>query len=187
MVPQLRHDLSSERARGLLHDEWLELVAQLRNHPSVVLWITGNEHWGEPPPDFQRRLVRATRAADPTRLVIDASGWHQLEDTDLVDVHDYGTVLTTHVARDDIPFWFGELGGISLGGGDFAYRHAANAHDLAREYGRVVEQVPRDAAGFVWTQLADVEGERNGLLTYDRVPKVPFDEIRIVNEEFLLG
>ena len=182
------HDLSSRRARGQLQKEWLEIVAQLRNHPSIVLWITGNEHWGVPPPTFQRQLVRATRRADPTRLAIDASGWHQLEDTDLVDVHDYGAELTKHVgARDDVPLWFGELGGVSLGGGEFAYRHAATADELVREYGRVVEQVPPDAAGFVWTQLTDVEGERNGLLTYDRVPKVPFDEIRIVNEEFIRG
>ena len=61
------------------------------------MWIPINEDWGEPPPEFQAQLVRATRAADPTRLVIDASGWKQLEDTDLVDVHDYGAELTKHV------------------------------------------------------------------------------------------
>ena len=53
-----------------------------------MLWIPINEDWGEPPPEFQRELVHATRAADATRLVIDASGWKQLEDTDLVDVHE---------------------------------------------------------------------------------------------------
>src|SRR5204863_262928 len=75
------HDLSTAEARERFLREWLEIVAQLRAHPSVVLWIPINEDWGEPPPDFQRELVRATRAADPTRLVIDASGWNQLEDT----------------------------------------------------------------------------------------------------------
>ena len=84
------HDLSTEAARAQLLREWLEIVAQLRAHPSVVMWIPVNEDWGEPPAEFQRELVAATAAADPTRLVIDASGWKQLEDTDLVDVHDYG-------------------------------------------------------------------------------------------------
>lgn len=177
------HSLASDDARGRFLHEWLEIVGQLRSHPSVVLWVPINEDWGEPPPDFQRELVRRTREADPTRLVVDASGWNQLDDTDLVDVHDYGVELTRHVgARDDIPLWFGELGGVSLGSGDFAYRHA---DDLADAYRRVVEQIPDDVAGFVWTQLTDVENEQNGLLTDDRRPKADADAIRAVNEVFL--
>jgi beta-galactosidase/beta-glucuronidase len=177
------HDLSRGDARARFAREWLELVGQLGNHPSVVLWVVVNEDWGEPPPDFQRALVARTRAADPTRLVIDASGWKQLDDTDLVDVHDYGAELTKHVgARDDVPLWFGELGGLSVGTGDFVYRHV---DDLAEGYRRIVEQVPPEAAGFVWTQLTDVEGEQNGLLTHDRAPKCEAGAIRAVNEAYL--
>ena len=177
------HDLSSEEARGRFDREWLELVAQLRGHPSIVVWIPINEDWGAPPPEFQRSLVADTRRADPTRLVIDASGWTQLEDTDLVDVHDYGSELTKHVGRrEDIPLWFGELGGLSVGSGEFAYRHV---DDLADGYRRIVEQVPADVAGFVWTQLTDVEGEQNGLLTHDRRQKCDPRAIRAVNEDFL--
>ena len=177
------HDLSTDAARERFRAEWLELVGQLRGHPSVVLWIPINEDWGRPPPDFQRELVRTTREADPTRLVVDASGWNQLDDTDLVDVHDYGAELTRHAGRrDDIPLWFGELGGLSTGSGDFAYRHV---DDLAAGYRAIVEQVPDDAAGFVWTQLTDVEQEQNGLLTDRRAPKCDPDAIRTVNEAFL--
>lgn len=176
------HDLSTEVARERLRREWLEIVGQLRAHPSVVLWIPFNEDWGEPPPDFQRQLVADTRAADPTRLVVDASGWKQLEDTDLVDVHDYGAELTRHrEKRDDIPLWFGELGGLSVGTGDFVYRHV---DDLAAGYRGIVEQVPPEACGFVWTQLTDVEQEQNGLLTHDRRPKADPAAIRAVNEAF---
>ena len=186
------HDLSTERARVQLHKEWLEIIEELRGHPSIVMWIVFNEDWGRPPPEFQRELVRATRRADPTRLVVDASGWNQLEDTDLVDVHDYGTELTKHTgARDDIPLWFGECGGISLAveghaqTSDFAYRDVGSGAELAEGYRRLVEQIPDDVAGFVWTQLTDVEGELNGLLTYDRLPKTEADGIRKVNEAFV--
>jgi beta-galactosidase/beta-glucuronidase len=177
------HDLSTADARERFAREWVEIVEQLRAHPSIVLWIPINEDWGEPPPEFQRDLVRQTRAADATRLVIDASGWNQLEDTDLVDVHDYGAELTQHRGkRDDIPLWFGELGGLSVGSGDFVYRHV---EDLASAYERLIKQIPDDVAGFVWTQLADVEQEQNGLLTHDRRPKVDPSAIRAVNERFL--
>jgi beta-galactosidase/beta-glucuronidase len=201
------HDLSTEIARERFLREWLEIVSQLRAHPSVIVWIPINEDWGEPPQDFQRRLARETRTADRTRLVIDASGWKQLDDTDLVDVHDYGSKLTQHVEkrRDDIPLWIGELGGLSLleapaaepptpggktaspsaplgGTGEFVYRRV---DDLADGYRRLVEQIPEDVAGFCWTQLADVEQEQNGLLTADRRLKADPAAIRAVNERFL--
>jgi beta-galactosidase/beta-glucuronidase len=178
------HALATDAARTQFTGEWLEIVEQLRNHPSVVIWIPINEDWGEPPPDFQRELVRRTRAADASRLVIDASGWKQLDDTDLVDVHDYGAELTKHVEKrhDEIPLWIGELGGLSLGTGEFVYRHV---DDLADGYRRIVEQIPDDVCGFCWTQLSDVEQEQNGLLTYDREWKADPAAIRAVNEAFL--
>jgi beta-galactosidase/beta-glucuronidase len=178
------HSLATDEARERFRDEWLDAIGQLRNHPCIVMWIPINEDWGEPPPEFQIELVRETRAADPTRLVIDASGWKQLADTDLVDVHDYGAELTQHVEkrRDDIPLWIGELGGLSTGRGEFVYRHV---DDLAAGYRSVIEQIPDDVAGFCWTQLADVEQEQNGLLTADRQWKVDPAAIRAVNEAFL--
>ncbi|HEY3543356.1 MAG TPA: glycoside hydrolase family 2 TIM barrel-domain containing protein [Gaiellaceae bacterium] len=178
------HSLATEDACEQFGREWLEVIAQLRHHPSVVMWIPVNEDWGEPPPEFQRELVHATRTADPTRLVVDASGWQQLDDTDLVDVHDYGAELTKHVEkrRDDIPLWIGELGGLSVGTGEFVYRHV---DDLADGYRAIVEQIPDDVAGFCWTQLTDVEQEQNGLLTPDRRPKVDAARVRAVNEGFL--
>ena len=172
------HDLSTEEAREGFAAETAEIVAQLRGHPCVVCWIAINEDWGEPPPDFQRALVRQIRAADPTRLVIDASGWKQLDDTDLRDVHDYGDDLSRHAGADGLPLWVGECGGVSLHvpghvwADDFAYKSVDSPEALAQAFERLVGQLG-DVAGFVWTQLTDVEGELNGLLTYDRVPKLP--------------
>ena len=105
--------------------EWLEIVGQLRGHPSVAMWIPINEDWGEPPPDFQRELVRATRdgrpvAARDRRLRLEAARGHRPRRRARLRRE-----LTQHVGkrRDDIPLWIGELGGLSLGSGDFVYRH----------------------------------------------------------------
>jgi hypothetical protein len=38
-------------------------------------------------------------------------------------------------------------------------------------------------AGFCYTQLTDVEQEMNGLLTYDRRPKIPPDAIAAIHED----
>ena len=150
------------------------------------MWIAINEDWGEPPLDFQRELVRRLRAADPMRLVVDASGWHHRGDGDLVDVHDYGDDLSAH-ASGALPLWVGECGGVSLAvgdrGEDFAYKRVGSGEELGAEYARLVGTLG-DVAGFVWTQLTDVEGELNGLLTYDRVPKVPAEVVRAANDSF---
>jgi len=142
-------------------------------------WLTLDGVWEvELPAGTTPRLIRV-----PGRLMIDASGWSQLEDTDLVDVHDHGAELTRHRGvRDDLPLWFGELGGLSMGSGEFAHRHV---DDLAAGYRRIVEQVPMEAAGFVWTQLTDVAGEQNGLPTDDRRFKCDPAAIRAANEAFL--
>lgn len=182
------HDLSTDEARAQFVREADEIVAQLRSHPSVVMWICFNEDWGEPPPDFQRALVRRVRAADPSRLVVDASGWNQLDDTDLRDVHDYGDDLSAYASEPDRPLWVGECGGVSLvpngRSEDFAYKHAASGEALARAYAELIDGLG-DVAGFVWTQLTDVEGELNGLLTDVRAPKADPEAIRASNERFL--
>jgi len=181
------HDLSSAEARQTFERETDEIVAQLGGHPSVVLWIGVNEDWGEPPATFQRGLVERLRAQDPGRLVVDASGWKQLDDTDLVDRHDYGDDLSRHCSTDELPLWIGECGGVSLladgRSEDFAYKHVSSADELAAAYGDLVNG-SGDVAGLVWTQLTDVEGELNGLLTADRVPKADPRAIRAVNERF---
>ncbi|RYG23072.1 glycoside hydrolase family 2 [bacterium] len=38
-------------------------------------------------------------------------------------------------------------------------------------------------AGFCYTQLTDIEQEINGLLRYDRTPKVPLEAIKAINDE----
>lgn len=181
------HDLSTEAARTGFAREAEELVAQLAGHPSVVAWIAFNEDWGEPPAEFQLGLAARLRALDPTRLVVDASGWTHRGESDLLDVHDYGDDLSRHASDGELPLWVGECGGVSYpldaAREDFAYSSVATGGELAAEYARRVEGLG-DVAGFVWTQLADVEGELNGLLTADRVPKLPPELVRAANERF---
>jgi hypothetical protein len=101
----------------------------------------------------------------------------------MVDVHDYGNDLSAH-ASGDVPVLIGECGGVSLvvaGEEDFAYRHVTSGEELAAEYERLTATLG-DVVGFVWTQLTDVEGELNGLLTHDRRHKAPPERIRAANE-----
>ncbi len=76
--------------------QWIEAVQRDRNHPSIVGWCPLNET--EQPlvdridehDDMMIGCFRATRAADPTRPILDVSGYcHRVSQADVWDCHDY--------------------------------------------------------------------------------------------------
>ena len=68
--------------------EWLEEINRDFNHPSIVGWCPHNEtHWGQRRDDLAY-IYRTTKLIDPTRPVIDTSGYVHVE-TDIFDIHDY--------------------------------------------------------------------------------------------------
>lgn len=75
--------------------EWMELVQQYRNFPSIVAWTPFNESWGvgkiawhKPEQAFTRAIYELTHALDGTRPVISNDGWeHTL--SDILTLHDY--------------------------------------------------------------------------------------------------
>lgn len=75
--------------------EWPQVIKANFNHPSIITWVPFNESWGvdglqdlDRPQEFVGQIVAYTRALDPTRPVIDNSGWSHV-DTDIVDLHEY--------------------------------------------------------------------------------------------------
>ena len=68
--------------------EWIESLDRDFNHPSIVGWCPHNEtHWGQRRDDLAY-IYRITKSIDPTRPVIDTSGYVHVE-TDIFDIHDY--------------------------------------------------------------------------------------------------
>lgn len=83
-------DLSTADATERFLPEWMEIVNMHYNHPSVVGWCPFNETYHEMVlhKETHTLLYRITKALDPYRPVIDASGGVHYE-TDMFDVHDY--------------------------------------------------------------------------------------------------
>ncbi len=50
-------------------------------------------------------------------------------------------------------------------------------HDMIAEQVRYMVDLPQ-CCGFCYTQLTDIEQEQNGVLTYDRVPKIPLEMLK---------
>lgn len=144
-------------------------------------------------------VYRTTKLLDPTRPVIDTSGHYHVA-TDIWDVHDYesdpslfksyyeniadGTVkdqiyrISPERQRYDgkMPVFVSEYGGIGFALDDesWGYGDAPKTEEefIARYKGLTDALLDNKyIMGFCYTQLYDVEQEKNGLLTYDRVFK----------------
>lgn len=66
----------------------------------------------------------------------------------------------------------------------WGYTSVANGEDFIADYRRIMMAIKGSKAlyGYCYTQLADVEQEINGLLTYDRKPKISLDKIKMIND-----
>ncbi|BCW03919.1 hydrolase [Arthrobacter sp. NtRootA1] len=76
--------------------QWLEVLQRDFNHPSIIGWCPLNETHQilhdrlTVLDDVTQAMFLATKSADPTRPVIDASGYsHRIRETDIYDSHSY--------------------------------------------------------------------------------------------------
>ena len=146
-------------------------------------------------------VYHVTKQFDPTRPVFDTSGSMHTSVTDVYDNHDYTQSVERFAERygkgfhhmyGDVngvrrgqPYMVTEFGGIlwdvdGSSGKSWGYGAAPTTEEefLERFEGLVAVLLGNpDCTGFCYTQLYDVEQEKNGLYTFDRVPK--FDAERI--------
>jgi beta-galactosidase/beta-glucuronidase len=197
-------DKNDPAALGRFLPEWEAALERDRNHPSVVGWCPFNETARPFDEDAVRTIYRTTKRLDPTRPVVDSSGWHHVE-TDVVDAHDYdqdpasfreryervrdGETVTFEPALVEDEYgpettFVSEYGGTLWDVGDDdveAWGHGdvdSEAAFLDRVEGLTAALLENPTiSGFCYTQLYDIEQERNGLYTYDREPK--FDPERL--------
>jgi hypothetical protein len=181
-----------ERANGVPPVDKPQFETELRrmiethwNSPSIVLWTIFNEGQGQ----FDtQRLVSIVKSLDPSRLVNEASGNDITGAGDINDLHKYPEPGVRSPTPNQA-LVNGEYGGIGYlvhghswvdrGGG---YTNVSSSDDLLYLYAEYANQVKnlRETKGLtavVYTQLTDVMTEINGLLTYDRVPKVDIAKI----------
>jgi hypothetical protein len=166
------------------------IVTALQNVPSIIMWVTFNEGQGQ----FDtKRLVAMVKELDPTRLVNQASGGGHEGAGDVYDIHSYPPPGVPR-PNPDMALACGEYGGIGYriaghtwienrGGGYTDVHSPEDLVDLYAEFANMLK-VFRDERGLsaaVYTQTTDVETEVNGLLTYDRVPKMDIGLIAKAN------
>lgn len=173
--------------------EWKAIMDHLRFFPSIVMWVPLNEGWGQ---YDTKRIAELTKQYDPSRLVDAPSGWTDRGVGDVNDAHQYpGPGMEPAAANRGRAIVLGEFGGLGLvvknhiwdaNKRNWGYKTYMENQVLISEYAQLMHNmklmIPRGLAAAVYTQTTDVEGEVNGLMTYDRkVVKIPEDLLRILH------
>lgn len=156
--------------------EFEELIREKFNHPSIIVWIPFNEGWG------QYAAVKVgdyIKYYDPTRLVDVASGWADRQSGDIHDIHAYpGPAIPELEPNRAVAL--GEFGGLGLPvenhtwqtKNNWGYRNITSAGELETAYSNLISELMKlkkeGLSAAIYTQTTDVEGEVNGLMTYDR-------------------
>ena len=155
---------------------------------------------------FVNDLYNLTKAIDPTRPVNDASGDSHVK-TDIWSVHDYtreyDRLVQNHTFKPGVepyrnmkgkdylaryagqPYMVDEFGGLPWIPKEeraSSWGYGANIETIEDFYNILEKEIDalkacKHVVGFCYTQITDVEQEKNGLYYYDRRPK--FDAARL--------
>lgn len=162
-----------------------EMIDNLRFFPSITTWVVFNEGWGQ---HNTKAMVDMVALKDKSRIVNGVSGWTDRKAGQLYDVHNYPlTSIIKPVNNNNRVSVLGEFGGLGLPVKDhlwnpemrnWGYKNIDQAVDLMSDYSKLVYDleslIAQGAAAAIYTQTTDVEGEVNGLITYDRkITKIP--------------
>jgi beta-galactosidase/beta-glucuronidase len=156
-----------------------ELKAMIDNFyafPSILVWVPINEGWGQ---YDMERLAEWVKTYDPSRLVDAPSGWADRKVGDMIDVHLYpGPGM--ELPEENRASVLGEFGGLGwpVDGHlwwdkrNWGYLTYQDQETFRREFKSIIEKlqglISWGLSAAIYTQTTDVEGEVNGLLTYDR-------------------
>lgn len=164
-----------ERTKEMFKHHTRGTVEHLYNHPSVVSYTIFNEGWGQFDSDDMYDLVKAL---DGTRLVDSTSGWFAQNKNDFDSEHIYFRLKKLKVKER--PLFITECGGYKylvkghfFGKKEYGYGNCRDSAELTSRIKTMYEKmiipyIKDGVCGCIYTQLSDVEGEINGLYTYDR-------------------
>ncbi|MFD9004077.1 PA14 domain-containing protein [Streptomyces sp. NPDC059582] len=167
----------STAARAEYEREMKQVIDEHISSPSIVMWVTFNEGWGQ---YDMARIADQAKAWDPTRLVNSMSGLNLGADGgtgDIMDEHGYPSPALPPHPDGERALVAGEYGGLGLAVPGHAWSvqqsyvdvdPSTYTDDYLDKLAEVHALACRGGNGAVYTQISDVEGELNGLMTYDR-------------------
>ncbi|MBO7699059.1 MAG: glycoside hydrolase family 2, partial [Erysipelotrichaceae bacterium] len=168
LVDQKRYDFFIEHAK--------ETIRHLKSHPCIFAYTIYNEGWGQ---QIASKAYETLKVEDPERLFDSTSGWFFDDKSDFDSYHVY--FRNTILPKGNRLLLLSECGGFirdisdhkSDKGSTWGYGKTNSEEELtdkiiAMHEKMVIPSIRNGLTGYIYTQVSDVEGEINGLYTYDR-------------------
>ncbi|MEA4983663.1 MAG: glycoside hydrolase family 2 TIM barrel-domain containing protein, partial [Paludibacter sp.] len=181
-------DVAAQRQKELN-----EMIDNLRFFPSITTWVIFNEGWGQ---HNTKAITAWAQQKDPTRLINAVSGWTERYVGNFYDIHNYPatSMIFPQYCGNRISV-LGEFGGLGLpvkehlwnpNMRNWGYKNMDGSVDFVNDYSRLIYDletlIAQGLSAAIYTQTTDVEGEVNGLITYDRkVIKLPAPFLNILH------
>lgn len=165
--------------------EMFDMIDRLKFYSCITTWVVFNEGWGQ---HNTKEIVEKVMDYDKSRIIDGVTGWTDRGVGHMYDVHNYpvSSMVLPENNGNRISV-LGEFGGYgwAIDGHlwdtskrNWGYKNIDGAMALIDNYGRLMFDVEslisQGLAAAIYTQTTDVEGEVNGLMTYDRkITKIP--------------
>lgn len=168
-----------------------ETISRLKSHPCIIAYTIYNEGWGQ---QNDIDAYRQLKKCDPKRFFDTASGWFYPQESDFDSYHIYFRNEVLKGGRKLL--LLSECGGFirdiaghkSEKGSRWGYGSTGSQEELTAKILEMYEKmylpsIQNGLCGAIMTQISDVEGEINGLFTFDRkVCKVNQEKILKANQ-----
>ena len=205
--PNWGMSIKSEIASRNFISEWTEVITRDRNHPSIITWVPFNQPLEDALALLTGTMMRLcidtyqqTKAIDPSRPVNGIAGDVHFM-SDIWSIRNYESNATRFAQQlkpnnrmafyNNQPFFIGEFGGIlwtestnrdnSWGYGGML----TNEEGFYERLDNLMDAIASspDVTGFCYTQLTDIDLEKNGIYYYDRRPKLDMQRIKTIFEK----
>ena len=182
----------TQQSKDNYYKEWGEIIENLKFFQSIIIWTPFNEAWGQ----FETEaVVDYTLTFDTSRLINAASGGNHRACGNFVDIHSYPGP-NYFLKYEPLINVIGEYGGLGLEiknhtwkGDNWGYEVLKDKRELTDRYiefmKTLINLVPQGISAGIYTQTTDVEGEINGLITYDRAEIKAYDDIKEYNQKII--
>lgn len=177
VAPGAEHDADRPLSSALQFEQELrEMMDYFHAFPSIITWVPFNEGWGQYDTE---RIADWVQNYDPSRLCVAPSGWEDRGAGDIIDVHIYpGPGM--EAPEENRASVLGEFGGLGYpvdghmwwDKRNWGYLTFKDQETLEDRFTSLINDLiglkSQGLSAAIYTQTTDVEGEVNGMMTYDR-------------------
>ncbi|MBR5341206.1 MAG: glycoside hydrolase family 2 [Erysipelotrichaceae bacterium] len=191
-LTHLRCPISDQKRYDFFLEHSKETIRHLKSHPCIIGYTIYNEGWGQQDASGTYEILKQL---DPDRLFDSNSGWFFDDKSDFDSYHIY--FRNKVLKGKDKLLLLSECGGFirdiadhkSEKGTTWGYGKTDSEDELTDKIitmhnEMVIPSIHNGMVGCIMTQISDVEGEINGVYTYDRkICKVNKEKILEANQK----